>query len=404
MRRVTLWGVVVAMIAIGALGYLAGSRIQSPEEAAASAAPPEPTLLTAEVRHGRLRQNPTATGAVRWAATTEVTVPPVGGGRIAVLTAPPRSKGEAVTAGEIVAEVSYRPVFVLPGEIPMVQDLWQGDTGADVAALQLALEGAGYDVYDTAGIFGASTALAVQSLYGDHGLEPPMKQRQAAPAPAGPRAPGGASDRRAPSDPVASEAPAPLIGALRSELVLVAQLPATVVTTHADVGQQLSAGEPLVVLATGGTVVEVALSPADAGPVPVGTPATVTLDRTGRRVEGVVAQVSEPQAGAEAGAEEGGGGGVRVVVAAGPDIPSSAVGSRASVTLKTARGKAGLLVPASAVVISAADGYTVRRMVDGTEETVQVEVVTSSGGTLMVKPQERSALRKGDEVVVGVTR
>jgi hypothetical protein len=51
--------------------------------------------------------------------------------------------GERVLPGEVLVEVSDRPLFVLAGEVPAFRDMVQGDSGQNIAELQAALSGLG---------------------------------------------------------------------------------------------------------------------------------------------------------------------------------------------------------------------------------------------------------------------
>lgn len=69
-----------------------------------------------------------------------------------------------------VIEVSGRPVFVLPGEIPAYRDLTVGDRGDDVRRLQAALLQCGYQVR-VDGTFGERTARALEEMYTSAGYQ-----------------------------------------------------------------------------------------------------------------------------------------------------------------------------------------------------------------------------------------
>lgn len=66
----------------------------------------------------------------------------------------------------MIAEVSGRPVFVLPGTIPAYRDMQPGQSGDDIAQLQNVLKGLGISTGgDAKGVFGAGTKTAVGRLY-----------------------------------------------------------------------------------------------------------------------------------------------------------------------------------------------------------------------------------------------
>nr|BFE72343.1 hypothetical protein GCM10020092_056440 [Actinoplanes digitatis] len=90
-------------------------------------------------------------------------------------------------AGDVVIEVSGRPVVALPGVLSTYRDLKPGDDGKDVAQLQRALGRLGlYHDGDDDGHFGAATKSAVRRFYARTGYDVPDTG-----------GPGGAADRAA---------------------------------------------------------------------------------------------------------------------------------------------------------------------------------------------------------------
>lgn len=70
-------------------------------------------------------------------------------------------------------EVSGRPVFALPGRLPVYRDLKPGATGDDVKQLQKALADLGHGTgSDKAGTFGAGTKTALAAFYKSIGYDP----------------------------------------------------------------------------------------------------------------------------------------------------------------------------------------------------------------------------------------
>lgn len=82
--------------------------------------------------------------------------PPVSVESPAVVTIAPPPVGGEVVEGDVVVEVSGRPVFVLEGTAPMYRSLRPGMSGADVVQLQVALARLGYEP-DADGVFGEAT-------------------------------------------------------------------------------------------------------------------------------------------------------------------------------------------------------------------------------------------------------
>ncbi|MFE9478216.1 peptidoglycan-binding protein [Streptomyces spororaveus] len=175
-RRVVL--VVVggaALMAVG--GLLATTLVKSPAQVAAETGPPVQGALTAEVERRVLAQTVVMRGTV--VADHSVVVSPQGmrsgdgTGGAALVTKLPLKAGDPVTAGQLIAEVSGRPVFTLHGAQPMYRDLKPGATGDDVAQLQQALRELGHGTGgDARGVFGAGTKAALTARYRAVGYEP----------------------------------------------------------------------------------------------------------------------------------------------------------------------------------------------------------------------------------------
>ncbi|WP_329197369.1 MULTISPECIES: peptidoglycan-binding protein [unclassified Streptomyces] len=174
-RRVVL-GVVggAALMAVG--GLLAAALVKSPAQVAAETGPPAQGALTAEVERRVLAETVVMRGTV--VAGQSVTVSPQGvrtgeGAGAAVVTKLPLGPGDPVRAGQLLAEVSGRPVFALHGGLPMYRDLKPGATGDDVAQLQRALRELGHGTGgDAEGVFGPGTKVALAARYRAVGYDP----------------------------------------------------------------------------------------------------------------------------------------------------------------------------------------------------------------------------------------
>ncbi|MFE5676124.1 peptidoglycan-binding protein [Streptomyces erythrochromogenes] len=300
-RRRTRRGFVIAAAVIvlfgssGSVWWIA-SQARTPEQRASNAAAPPPSRITGKVSDQQLVEKMDLTGKVETASRTTITgVQPQGTSR-AVVTALPAAAGKSLKAGAVVAEVSGRPVLLLPGRFPAYRDLKAGDKGPDVQQLQRALQ----PLYGTAvnGTYGQATVEAVRKLYAAAGYEAPSGQGQGqgqgqAPsqsgggasgggrAPSGTAAGAGAPRGGAETDGGTGAAPAangaasaaptrgtdapPASGPARpgellpaAEVAYVSTLPATVVQVTAAVGD--AADKPLVVLGSGGRQVRATLT------------------------------------------------------------------------------------------------------------------------------------------------
>ena len=182
-RRRTAVAVIVAALAAGGAGMFVGTRIQSPADRAAARSAPVPSLITVGVDRRRLTSEIVLNGEVAY--NEPVTVQLAGGVGIgpsdtAVVTEV-REAGTALNEGDMIVEVTGRPVFVLQGDLPMYRRLVVGSEGPDVLQLEEALVRLGYPVEPVDTVFDAATATAVEQLYVDRGYaaEGPSAEQQA---------------------------------------------------------------------------------------------------------------------------------------------------------------------------------------------------------------------------------
>lgn len=105
-------------------------------------------------------------------STTILISAPDLGGVPAIITHAGVAQGDEIAAGSVVATVSDRPIFALPGNVPSYRALSTGMTGADVGRLQRALSRVGTTISDRRDFFGPSTTKAVIDLYEGRGFAP----------------------------------------------------------------------------------------------------------------------------------------------------------------------------------------------------------------------------------------
>ncbi|MFI9383515.1 peptidoglycan-binding protein [Kutzneria sp. NPDC052558] len=172
-RRVMLVVVCVAA-ATGAGGWVVGAQITSPADAAAAHQPPPASLITVAVAKQALASTITAQGAVAYTGATPLTLTgTVGGGGATQLVTRAPAVGTTVRSGDRLLEVSGRPVFLLPGQVPMYRTLTDGLKGDDVKQVQQALTALGYGRL-TSGVFDAATQGQVKRWYEHGGYEPQL--------------------------------------------------------------------------------------------------------------------------------------------------------------------------------------------------------------------------------------
>ena len=169
-RRVAL-AVLIAAVLAGAAGMWIGSRIESPADRAAARGAPTPSLVTVPVERRQLTSEVVLSGEVAYNEPLSVTLAGAVGldpGETAVVTEL-RDVGTDVQEGDVLVEVTTRPVFVLQGELPMYRRLVIGTEGPDVGQLEQAMVRLGYDPGTVDTVFDASTAAAAEQMYADAG-------------------------------------------------------------------------------------------------------------------------------------------------------------------------------------------------------------------------------------------
>jgi HlyD family secretion protein len=408
---VTGGALLVSLLSVGA-----STLVTSPAQVAAEAAAPGPTLLTAVVEKRVLRDTVLVRGTV--VAERSVTVTPAGArdGAEPVVTAVRTRAGATVTPGQVLLEVSGRPLISLQGAIPAYRDLRPGSRGKDVRQLQAALAALGHDSGADDGVFGAATKRAVADLYADLGYEPATTGdederalraaratvRQAeldlARSRAGARTRASDATREAAQD---AGAVAAALTAARAELeelekrtgvmvpvgevVFLPTIPARVDRVNGAVGSAVAA--PLVVLSVGRPVVRATLAPADAALVKAGQRADIVAEALGVTVAGRVISVS---------------GDGRLAVAGTRPLDPRMIGQDVRLTVESATtGRSVLVVPLAAVSATADGGTRVVRIAAGdAQQSVPVVVGASGDGYAEVRPTS-GRLAAGDRVAVG---
>jgi hypothetical protein len=172
-RRRRRWPFVVAPLLLVGLvggGWFVGSRLQSPEQAAAKAGAPAASLISVPVELRVLSATLIVRGDVRAGTSVAVAAPASVAGS-PVVTGVFVKAGDQVAEGQRVVEVSGRPVFVLSGDVPVYRELRPGMSGADVSQLQAALLRLGCAA-ETDGVYGPATKVCVTGMYDGAGYSP----------------------------------------------------------------------------------------------------------------------------------------------------------------------------------------------------------------------------------------
>lgn len=171
-RITTLFLVLVTVILLAAGSWIAGSTIQSPAEAAARTAPPEPSPILVPVEERTLTSDVVTRGTARFSLPQSVSIVPSAlKPDLGVVTTLPL-RNTQLNEGDVVFSASGRPVFILVGEIPAYRDLVPGINGADVLQLEEALDRLEFDPGSVDGTYDERTSAAVADWYRAAGWEP----------------------------------------------------------------------------------------------------------------------------------------------------------------------------------------------------------------------------------------
>ncbi|GAA1818062.1 hypothetical protein [Nesterenkonia flava] len=175
--------VIVAVTAI--LSLLAGIGLSqlviSPAQRAAETEPPGPGLITVPVEERELATDLTLRGdalyddpvAVSLDGSSETGAP-------AVVTGQVPEVGDEIHPGDVLIEITGRPVIVLEGELPAYRSLKVGSSGPDVTQLRSALLDLGYAAGHTASDqFDYDLSTAIDALYTSAGYSSPAPEEGA---------------------------------------------------------------------------------------------------------------------------------------------------------------------------------------------------------------------------------
>jgi hypothetical protein len=162
-QKLALGLVFVVLLAVAS--WVAGSKIQSPAEAAARTAPPTPSPILVPVEERVLTSDVVTRGTARFGLPQSISLAPsslkIRAGIVTTLPA----RGDQLAEGDVLLTVSGRPVFVLQGDIPAYRDLFPGLMGEDVSQLEAALARLKFDPGPVDGVFDEATTTALADLY-----------------------------------------------------------------------------------------------------------------------------------------------------------------------------------------------------------------------------------------------
>jgi peptidoglycan hydrolase-like protein with peptidoglycan-binding domain len=171
-RRVLVGVSAVAAVSLG-VGVAAGSRITSPEDAAAKTAAPKASQITVPVEKKALSSKVVGRGDASFDGAVNIRVETSGLTTPAIVTGKVPTVGSTITEGKALLEITGRPVIGLAGGLPMYRTLSPGSQGPDVLQLEQTLDRLGLDPGTVDDEYDTDTAQAVERLYEKAGYDAP---------------------------------------------------------------------------------------------------------------------------------------------------------------------------------------------------------------------------------------
>lgn len=400
----------VVLVVVSALvGYLAGNAVRSPAQVVADTAAPARTTLTEPVALTKVTQSVAFDAQVEPRYASEVTAPAgdesSGSGVVTRLRA---RVGHQVQPGQVVAEVSGRPVFVLQGKLPSYRTVAPGMVGPDVKQLHQAIAQAGFASINA--LYGARGYQSTR--VGDDEVKAAEEAVRSAERSFTEAKTNDASKlerkfaaedlARAQTDLAAARSKS---GAqvMLGEVVFVPALPATVTSVNASVGSSVTGS--LMTLSSGPLVVRGAPVSADASRMRKGASARLLLSPGGNakgKVTAINVAPAEESGDVPAGTADPTATTMTYTLTPTEPLPKKSAGTPVRVVVAVASSpSAGLTVPISAVSSSAAGDTTVTVIRGKTRHTVAITPGFSGDGYVQVVAKEQDALAEGDQVVTG---
>ncbi len=182
-NRLVVLASVLATISVAALiAWAAGSRIESPADAAARTAAPTPSPILVPVEKRVLGANVVTRGTARFGLPQPVSLAPsILKPQASLITTLP-ARNAPLVEGAVALTASGRPVFVFQGQVPAYRDMAPGVAGDDVRQLEQGLKRLGIDPGPVDGVYDQQTSAAVARWYTKKGWEPfgPTREQLAA--------------------------------------------------------------------------------------------------------------------------------------------------------------------------------------------------------------------------------
>jgi len=172
-RKRLFLAVVAIAVAFGAGGYVLGQQLESPEDARAEVAAPEASLIAVPVEATALSNDVVVRGDAEFEGAIDLELDAsLGDGTSRVVTGRVPEIDAEVSEGDVIIEVSGRPVFVLGGDLPTFREFKPGLEGDDVLQLETSLARLGFLDVEPDRLYGSATEQAISAMYEAVGYEP----------------------------------------------------------------------------------------------------------------------------------------------------------------------------------------------------------------------------------------
>jgi len=166
-------GVLVGIV-VGVLGGAMGiTWLHPPVDTSAIDNATKSVMVTAEVEDKPVRDLFSVQAQVRPEIEEPVVLATAGEGARQIVSGKVHAVGSVLHFGDVVAEVSGRPVFAVPSWLPIYRDITENAEGSDVDALQQMLQDIGLYLGSVGGKAGPQTMAAITKLYTRAGYAAP---------------------------------------------------------------------------------------------------------------------------------------------------------------------------------------------------------------------------------------
>jgi hypothetical protein len=161
-KRIRVLSWVLGSVGVALVGgWLAGSTIESPADAAARTAPPKPSPILVPIDQRVLSSTVVTRGTARFGLPQPISIAPsLLKANPGLITTLPILNAQIAEGGAMLT-ASGRPVLVLEGATPTFRDLVPGTSGEDVRQLEQALARLGFDPGPVDGSYDRQTSMAV---------------------------------------------------------------------------------------------------------------------------------------------------------------------------------------------------------------------------------------------------